>query len=230
MSEMMLTVEHVSKTYSSVEVMTDFSLQLKAGEIVCLLGPSGCGKTTLLQMVAGLTKIDSGRIISQSRRLAYVFQEDRLLAHKTVLENICFVRQEQDLREANRLLDEVGLKGFENSYPANLSGGMKQRCAIARAFYYHSDLLLMDEPFKSLDYSLRIELIRQLLSLWQSRQTSILFVTHDIEEALLLGHRLIVLSSRPTDVVGQIVIDHQPIERRLTDMAIERQQLIDWLS
>lgn len=156
-------------------------------------------------------------LINNSEAISYVFQEDRLLPWKTVSENIEIVNKDVDKNQIQTLIEKVELNGFEDYYPKELSGGMRQRCSIARAFNYESDLLLMDEPFKSLDYNLRFNMINQVLDLWEMKQTAILFVTHEIDEALLLGDKIIVLSDRPTKIVTEFNISNPQRTRNLSD-------------
>ena len=196
----MLKLEHISKSFSGLQVIEDFNLTVNDREIVALIGPSGCGKSTLLHMISGLREQDSGTIQGAEGRLSYMFQSARLLPWRTVWENIRLVREDAPDEEIQSLIDAVGLKGFERYYPAQLSGGMAKRCALARCFHYGGDLLLMDEPFQGLDYGLRMEMLRMLISIWEKNKQSILFVTHEIDEALTVATRIAVLSERPATV------------------------------
>lgn len=213
---MVVQLEKICKSYGAVEVIKDISLTIEKDEIVCILGPSGCGKSTLLNIISGLIQPDQGYVNRITDRIGYVFQEDRLLPWKTVYENIKFVDDETPREEIYKLIADIGLKGFENCFPHELSGGMRQRCSIARAFNYHSEFLLMDEPFKSLDYTLRIKMLRQLIRVWDKASNSIIFVTHEIDEALLLGNRIIVLSNRPTQIAKTFEIKSCQSERKLS--------------
>jgi len=203
----------VHKTLGQTRVLNDFSLWVEKGKITCLIGPSGCGKTTILQLLAGLEQPDAGRITgTEGRQVSCVFQEPRLLLWKTVAQNMAFVlqdfvepaRRQELIRE---YLTMMGLYDYRDSYPKALSGGMKQRLALCRAFAYPHDLLLMDEPFKSLDTPLRLGLVRQVARMWQAAPRTMVLVTHDIMDALLLGHRVIVLSARPAAVLEEVKID-----------------------
>jgi NitT/TauT family transport system ATP-binding protein len=171
-----------------------------------VLGPSGCGKTTLLNLIAGSLSPDSGSIEGNgSGGVSYLFQEPRLLPWKSVWGNIDFVlRDRMPAAERRKAISEivalVGLEQFRASRPAELSGGMKQRAAMARAFAYPSDVLLMDEPFRALDLPLKVALMRAFGSLWERDRRTVLFVTHDIQEALFLGDDILVLSPRPAQV------------------------------
>lgn len=215
----MIKLDQVYKTLGQTRVLSSFSLCAEKGKITCIIGPSGCGKTTILQLLAGLEQPDAGRITgTENARVSYVFQEPRLLLWKTVAQNIAFVlqdvvtpaRQQELIKE---YLAMIGLYEYRDSYPKALSGGMKQRLALCRAFAYPHDLLLMDEPFKSLDTPLRLGLVRQVARMWQANPRTIVFVTHDIVDALLLGHRIIVLSARPAAVLDEVKID-VPLMRR----------------
>ena len=202
-----------------VTALGDVSFRVEAGQFVSVVGPSGCGKSTLLQCLAGLLRPTSGRVLFDGREvtgppegLILLFQEYNrsLMAWRSVLGNVRFAlegrggsRAEMNA-EARRYLELVGLGGFERHHPWELSGGMQQRVAIARALARKPDVLLMDEPFGSLDALTRIELEDTLLDLWGTLRTTILFVTHDIEEAVYLSDRVYVLSRRPARVIEDI--------------------------
>lgn len=202
--EKLLEINNLSKSFDGMETLSNVNLSLGDHEIVAIVGPSGCGKSTILNLVAGLIEDYSGTIINKAKKTGYVFQEDRILPWLTVYDNIKIVRDKEDKKRINELIAKVKLQGFEKFYPGKLSGGMKQRCGIARAFYYGSDLLLMDEPFKSLDVKLRNELLKVLYELWNEEKVSVLFVTHDIEEALRVADRVLVMGNRPTFVKKKI--------------------------
>jgi len=228
---MIVKLENIDKNFNNVKILQDISLTIKQNEIICILGPSGCGKSTLLNIISGLIKPDIGTINRNITKMGYVFQEDRLLPWKTVYENIALVESKYSSNEIYQLIDDIGLKGFEHYYPEQLSGGMRQRCSIARAFNYHSELLLMDEPFKSLDYTLVIKMIKQLIKMWGNNKNSILFITHDIDEALLLGNKIIVLSNKPTKILKKIDIKTEQQKRKLNDKILvdTRNEIIDLL-
>ena len=196
----MLKIDRLCKSFGDLPVLSDFSLEVRDREILALIGPSGCGKSTLLHINSGLRSPDSGIVAGNDGRLSYMFQNTRLLPWCSVRDNIRLVRDDPDPDELKALIHAVGLDGFEDYRPDQLSGGMAKRCALARAFYYGSDLLLMDEPFQGLDYGLRMEMLAMMLSVWNSQRQSILFVTHEIDEALTVATRIAVLSSRPTTV------------------------------
>jgi NitT/TauT family transport system ATP-binding protein len=222
-----LEVQSLSKSYRQMGGETtlairDISCHIEAGEFVSFVGPSGCGKTTLLMSIAGLIAPTGGKIIVKGREvsgppadLVLVFQEfnKSLFAWRSVLGNVLFGLEARGkiLRpsqaKARSLIELVGLKGFEHHYPWELSGGMQQRVAIARALAYEPEVLLMDEPFGSLDALTRLDLEDTLLNIWQELGTTILFITHDIEEAIYLSDRIWVLSGRPSEITEELRID-----------------------
>lgn len=199
-----------------IEALQGLTFECADGEFLSVLGPSGCGKTTLLRILAGLIQPDSGRIepISASpngnHRILLVFQEDSLFPWMTVLENATFGLEMQGVSKsirdarARELLERMGIIGRENSFPHQLSMGMKQRVAVIRCFLSKPGLMLMDEPFGALDSQTRSTLQQELLTLWDQNQNSVIFVTHDVEEALLLSDRILVLSPQPGTFKGEI--------------------------
>jgi NitT/TauT family transport system ATP-binding protein len=220
----LITVDGIRKSFAvgkgETLAISDVSLSLREGEFLSIVGPSGCGKTTLLRTVAGLLSIDDGEVRFRGKRvdgvlptLQIVFQEYNrsLFPWLSVDKNVRFPLSGVDRREADERVAEalrlVHLEGFEGHYPWQLSGGMQQRVAIARSVAARAELLLMDEPFASVDAQTRISLEMMLLELWERLQISVLFVTHDIEEAILLGDRVLVLSQRPSTVVAEIEVD-----------------------
>lgn len=205
----MLKIQKVSKAYGELPVIRDFTLSVDRGEIVALIGPSGCGKTTLLNIISGLVLPDSGKVEGGDARLGYMFQKARLLPWRTVYQNIALVREDAPREETNRLIQAVGLEGFEDYYPSQLSGGMAKRCALARAFHYQGDILLMDEPFQGLDYGIRMEMLSMLIAIWKQKKQGILLVTHEIDEALTAATKIAVLKARPTAVQEEICLPGQ---------------------
>jgi NitT/TauT family transport system ATP-binding protein len=219
-----LQVENLSKSYrqlrgESTPAIGNVTCAVEVGEFVAFVGPSGCGKTTLLMCIAGLLEPTSGRVLVNGQEvngpppnLVLVFQEynKSLFAWRSVMGNVRFgleARGAQSARAASKaaeLISLVGLKGFEKHYPWELSGGMQQRVAIARALAYEPEVLLMDEPFGSLDALTRLELEDTLLRVWAELRTTILFITHDIEEAIYLSDRIWVLSRRPSEIVQEL--------------------------
>ncbi|MBE5747289.1 MAG: ABC transporter ATP-binding protein [Clostridiales bacterium] len=188
----------ISKSYEKQVVFENLELDIKQGEILCVLGESGGGKTTLLNMLAGLTAFE-GTIDGAPTKVGYIFQEPRLLPNLTVEENLRYVGGTPE--KIDELLQKTELTACRNKKPRALSGGEKQRVAIARAFLSDSEVLLLDEPFSSLDTALKIRLAGVFATLWKTEKKTAVFVTHDIEEACMLAHRVVVLKS------GKIALD-----------------------
>ena len=204
MKDKPLSLESISRSFGATEVLKDFSLDVEAGEFVAIVGPSGCGKTTLLNLLAGFDKPTAGRVTSRGQ-MRMVYQQDGLFPWRTVAENIAMgLRQVKDKekreRELRELLRLIRLEGFENNYPHQLSGGMRQRTELARALAGDTDTLLLDEPFSALDYLTRLRLRRELARMLKERPRTVVLVTHDIEEAAQLADRVVVLSERPARI------------------------------
>ena len=216
----LLQVRQVERRFASATggtlALQATDLDVAENDFVTILGPSGCGKSTLLRIVAGLDTPTSGQVLLDGQRITgpgadrgMVFQSYTLFPWLTVLENVCFglrergVPRPQQLEAANAFLHKVGLRGFEQHYPKQLSGGMQQRVAIARALANRPRMLLMDEPFGALDHQTRELMQELLLGIWEAERTTVLFVTHDIDEAVFLGSRVVVMSARP----GRIKLD-----------------------
>ena len=201
-----------------VQLLRGISLDIPEDHITVILGRSGCGKTTLLRLTGGLEKADSGEIQYEGcHRTAYVFQEPRLMPWLTVWDNVTFGlrKKEQDRDTIRDIINTVGLEGFEKAYPSQLSGGMQQRAAIARALAYRPSFIMMDEPFAALDYFTREQMQKELLRVRQKLRCSILFVTHSIDEALLLGHRIVVIENGL--VKTQVQVPETAGDRNLMD-------------
>ncbi len=180
----------ISKSYAEKVVYKDFALEIAEGEILCVLGPSGCGKTTLLNGLAGLISYE-GKIENVPDKVGYIFQEPRLLPNLSVVENLRYVGgRYEDIED---ILRKTELLSVKDKRPKALSGGEKQRVAIARAFLSDAPLLLLDEPFSSLDTGLKIRLAKVFADLWREKKQTVVFVTHDVEEACALAHRVVVL-------------------------------------
>jgi NitT/TauT family transport system ATP-binding protein len=210
-----IVIDKVSHVYRpprgrSVLALADVSLEVRPREFLAILGPSGCGKSTLLYLVGGFLPIGTGRIVVESKPVVapgpdrgIVFQHFALFPWKTVRGNILYGLERQSLPRAEReqraqaFIDLVGLRGFEDSYPSQLSGGMKQRTAIARTLAFDPNILLMDEPFGALDAQTRSLMQTELLSIWQRTPKTVIFVTHDVQEAVYLAERVAVMSARP---------------------------------
>lgn len=232
MTDIQINIE--SKTYSTAAspTITNLKLSLNSKEFICLVGPSGCGKTTLLNIIAGLDNdYDGEMLVGQQHthpKIGYVFQNPRLLPWRTVRENIELAQDgHQPAEVIDALLEVMQLTPSQHAYPERLSLGMSRRVAIIRAFAVDPDVLLMDEPFVSLDAPTARQARELLLKLWQQRPHTVLFVTHDLREAIALADRLIFLSAAPMQVVSEIIV---PIARseRGNELAIEsfRQQLL----
>ncbi len=216
-----MKIENLSKAFGNNIVIHDFSLEVRPNEITCLLGPSGCGKSTLLNIVAGTLSSDDGAIIrnaGEKGRTSYLFQEPRLLPWMTALENVALVLG-GDSATAERMLNEVGLGDSLAKYPNELSGGMKQRVAMARAFSFQSTMLLMDEPFQNLDTKLKSDLLKVFIKLWKQDERTVVWVTHDITEACLVANTIVCLSGKPMKVDGSFHIDIPRNERTLENTA-----------
>lgn len=224
MGSALVRIDGVGKTYLSergrVQAVDDITLAVNQGEFVSLLGPSGCGKSTLLMMVAGLVRASRGTVTiggvlvtKPYTDLGIVFQQDLLVDWRTVLGNIMIQIEIRKLdlpayrTKAKALVDLVGLARFEDRFPHELSGGMRQRVAICRALVHDPPLILMDEPFGALDAMTREQLNLDLLKIWQQHRKTVLFVTHSISEAVFLSDRVIVMSSRPGRILEEVSID-----------------------
>ncbi len=210
-----IVIDRVSHTYRPargrpVLALDNVSLEVKDREFVALLGPSGCGKSTLLYLVGGFLPVEQGAVVVEDKPVAgpgpdrgIVFQHLALFPWKTVLQNVLYGLEKQDMprdersRRAREFIELVGLAGFEDSYPAQLSGGMKQRAAIARTLAIDPRVLLMDEPFGALDAQTRSLMQAELLRIWQRSRKTVVFVTHDVQEAVFLAERIAVMSARP---------------------------------
>ena len=207
MSDKMIQVQNVSHSYGSVDVLKSINLDIHKGEFVAIVGPSGCGKTTLLNLISGYEKPTYGKVV-QSGELRMVYQQDGLFPWLTVTENIGLgLRHINNKLEKSTQIDEaidlIGLQNFENHYPHQLSGGMRQRVELARALTGESDILLMDEPFSALDYLTRLKMRNELVRLLNERPRTVVLVTHDIEEAAQLADRIIPLTTRPATILNE---------------------------
>lgn len=227
-----IELKNVQKSYlvdgRAFPVLQGINLTLPENTITVILGRSGCGKTTLLRLVGGLEEPDEGEIIFHAEhKTAFVFQESRLMPWLNVWENVRFglEKKADDRLFIQNIIDMVGLSGFEKAYPTQLSGGMKQRVAIARAFAYEPSFIMMDEPFAALDYFTRTQMQRELKRLQQERGASILFVTHSIDEALLLGDKIVMIEDG--QIKSELTIEADGRERDLLEeQYIERKKKI----
>ncbi|WEL25860.1 ABC-type sulfonate transport system, ATPase component [Haloferax volcanii] len=232
-----VSVDSLGKTYASdrrtVEALSDVEFAVEDGEFVCIVGPSGCGKTTLFRIIAGLEDATSGAVTLDGSPVTgpgtdrgMVFQEYGLFPWRTVSENVAFGLEEQGVEEPARservteMLELVGLDGFADAYPKELSGGMKQRVGIARALAVDPELLLMDEPFGAVDAQTRDMLHGELLDIWAETDKTVLFVTHDVEEAVTLADRVVVMAANPGRVREIVSVDiDRPRERTESEFA-----------
>lgn len=203
----MLTLKKISKVYGDNWVFKNVSMTLGDREIASVIGPSGVGKTTLLRVIAGLTGYEEGDLIvegdvhSRGQALSYVFQESRLLPWLTAEENIRLVNESLTSEELDRLLSLSRLSHAKDLLPEEMSGGMRQRVSLARAFAYHPNIILMDEPFKSIDEYLKSQLMADVLALWRAQPKAILMVTHDLEEALSMSDTLYFMGDHPARLI-----------------------------
>ncbi len=229
----------VKKTFDTadgrqVQALDGVSFEVEAGQLVCMVGPTGCGKTTLLRLMAGLETPTGGQILLEGKPVVrpgadrgMVFQQYSLFPWRTVLKNVTFglemkgLPKKDQLKRARRAIQQVGLNKFEKAYPYELSGGMQQRVAIARALVNEPQILLMDEPYGSLDESTRLKLQDVLLALCRDHQKTVLFVTHSLDEAVYLSDRVVVLGGMPGQVVGDLTIDMPHPRERVSQQFVE---------
>lgn len=215
-----LTKSFVTRDDTIVHTLQDVSFEVASGEFVAIVGPSGCGKSTTLNVLAGILPATRGQALIRGRPLAearldigYVFQQDTVLPWKRVEDNIATglaLRKApvaDQRRRVAELIEIMGLRGFEHAYPNELSGGMRKRVALATVLAYNPSLLLMDEPFGALDAQTRVVLQEELLRVWELNRKTVLFVTHDLSEAILLADRVIVMTARPARVKSQYTVD-----------------------
>ncbi len=232
MSAPYVSIEHIEmsfgvQSHQEVQALADVDLGIRQGEFCCFIGPSGCGKSTLLRIIDGLITPTGGRVVIDGvpttgprRDLAVVFQSFNLLPWRTVTANVALGLEDRGMPKEKRLevarewLGMVGLGGFEDFYPSQLSGGMQQRVGIARALAVEPSILLMDEPFGSVDAQTRLIMQSELLRIWAGDRKTVIFVTHDVEEALFLGDRVVTFSERPGRIVDVIDV---PFERPRLD-------------
>jgi NitT/TauT family transport system ATP-binding protein len=234
----LIRFDHVATSFGGVPVYRDLGFTVAESEFVCLLGPSGCGKSTALRLLGGLMRQDSGDISVDGQppalawpRMAFVFQSPRLAPWRTALDNVLLGMQLRSRRvgreqrdKARALLELVGLKDDVDKYPSMLSGGERQRVAIARALGVDPDIVLMDEPFSALDPNTRLRLRAELIDIWQRTRKTILFVTHDVDEAMTLADRVILFSNKPTSVVFEMALPAARPRALRADAALQAQR------
>ncbi|MGN0657117.1 MAG: ABC transporter ATP-binding protein [Ruminiclostridium sp.] len=242
---MALEIKNVKKIFpmktGDLEVLSDINLSIENGEIVSIVGVSGCGKSTLLKILAGLDDATSGDIVLDEnirgkelrKKIGMIFQESRLFPWCTVEHNIAFglpkAKDNQDKRDmVQEYIDLVGLKGFEKAYPNQLSGGMQQRVSIARTLIHHPSILLLDEPFGALDALTKINMQKEVIRIWQQEKTTMIIITHDIDEAIYLGNRVVVMSEKPGVIKKIIPIKlARPRDRNSNDFASYRRKVYE---
>ena len=241
---MTIEIKNICKSFEgknkNLSVLKDINLTINDGELICLLGPSGCGRTTLLRLIAGLEQPSSGEIIANGEVVkkpsgdrAVIFQQYSLFPWLTVLQNVTFGLEmtkkgtkEENIAAAERYLESVGLIDFKDSYPHELSGGMKQRVAIIRSLLNHSPILLMDEPFSAVDMQTRHKLQEQLIGVWKRFNNTIVFVTHDVDEAVYLADKIVILDKNPGRVASIVEVDIERPRRRDSREFIQIQESI----
>ncbi len=238
-------VTHLTKKFDDLLVLDDISFTVKEGEFLCIVGPTGCGKTTFLNSLTKLYKPTSGEILINDEpvdllkhNIAYIFQEYSTMPWLTVEENVGFgldiknIPKSEAKEKVNEYLQVVGLEKYRNYYPDQLSASMLQRVVIARAFATEPEVLLMDEPYGQLDIELRFRLEDELLKLWERNKTTVIFITHNIEEAVYLGERILVLTNKPTGIKKEIYNNIQRprniAAKDFVDLRNEVTDLIKW--
>lgn len=211
--EIILHVDHMTKCFGDLKVLDDISFDVHKGEFLCIVGPTGCGKTTFLNCITGLYDLTDGQILvneepvdTKKHNIAYIFQEYSTMSWLTVEENVAFglkmkKKPAREIKESvAEVLEMVGLTKYKDYYPVELSTSMLQRVVIARAFAVKPDILLMDEPYGQLDVELRFRLEDELLKIWEKLGTTVIFITHNIEEAVYLSENILVLTNKPTGI------------------------------
>ncbi|WP_456472264.1 ABC transporter ATP-binding protein [Methanocaldococcus sp.] len=242
-----LVVENVSKVYefngNRVEALKNINLEIEENEFFTVMGPSGCGKTTLLRIIAGLENPTTGRVLLDGREVkgpgadrGVVFQQYTLMPWRTVLKNVTFglelkgIPKKEREEIAKKFIEMVGLKGFENAYPHQLSGGMQQRVAIARTLANDPEVVLMDEPFAALDAQTRAILQNELLKIWEKDKKTVFFVTHSIDEAIYLSDRVAIMTARPGRIKDIIEIDlERPRDKNSVEFLEYRKKIVNIL-
>ncbi len=234
-----LELRGVEKTFGSLQVLKDIDIRVEQGEFAAIVGPSGCGKSTALRMFAGLEVPSGGEVLAGGKPIKgpspermLIFQEHALYPWSTVEENVGLglelagVSKPERRQRVNAVLEKVKLSGFNGYYPAQLSGGMKQRAAIARALIMDPEVLLLDEPYGALDALTRLEMQNELLDIWSGSGKTMLLITHDIDEALYLADKIYVMSARPGQIVETIRLDQPRPRNRSSEAFAENRQRI----
>ncbi|MBQ5537264.1 MAG: ABC transporter ATP-binding protein [Treponema sp.] len=237
-----IRIQNVEKRFDDVKVLNDFSLDIKPGSFVSLIGPSGCGKSTLLRIIGGLEKASSGQIFLDGEKITkagsdrgFAFQGSNLFPWLSVRENISFGLKARKIYKDKKndvadMINLVGLSGFENSYPHQISGGMQQRASLARALVGHPKVLLLDEPLGALDAFTRMNLQDEILRIKNENDMTMLMVTHDVDEAIYMSDKVVVMSARPSRVEAIIDIDLPRPRVRVQDtFTLYRNKILDYL-
>ncbi|MCR5624964.1 MAG: ABC transporter ATP-binding protein [Lachnospiraceae bacterium] len=239
-----INVEHLNKQFivdkKPMDILSDINLSIKKGEFITIVGHSGCGKSTLLKIMCGLVDYEDGvvernghAVVGPGPKCGMVFQDHRLLPWLKIKDNVGFglshLPKKEREENVRKHLEMVGLKGFENSYPAQLSGGMSQRAAIARGLANNPTILLLDEPFGALDALTRIQMQKEILRIQKEQQATMVMVTHDIDEAIVLGNRIVVMSARPGRIMDIIKVSDKGRERNSDEFARYKKKIYDYL-
>ena len=234
--KIVVQIDHLNKYFEDVHALEDISLSVEEGEFLSVIGVSGCGKSTLIRIIGGLETASSGTVLvngqavlKPTRKIGFVFQDHRLLPWLTVTENIRLAlnKDEKNQKETvEKYLTLVGLEKFADAYPKQLSGGMAQRVAIARSLANRPDILLLDEPFGALDAMTRISMQLELQKIWKAQKTTMILITHDIDEAVYLGQRVVVMSPRPGKIKKIVPVSNIcHYDRTGTDFAITKEHI-----
>lgn len=234
--KIVVQIDHLNKYFENVHALEDISLSVEEGEFLSVIGVSGCGKSTLIRIIGGLETASSGTVLvngqavlKPTRKIGFVFQDHRLLPWLTVTENIRLAlnKDEKNQKETvEKYLTLVGLEKFADAYPKQLSGGMAQRVAIARSLANRPDILLLDEPFGALDAMTRISMQLELQKIWKAQKTTMILITHDIDEAVYLGQRVVVMSPRPGKIKKIVPVSNIcHYDRTGTDFAITKEHI-----
>lgn len=238
-----IRIDHVHKRFGSLEVLSDIDFTIEKGEFAAIVGPSGCGKSTVLRMIAGLETATEGQVLANDKPIhkpdpqrVLIFQEHALYPWRTVEQNVGFglelagISAKERRARVDEVLEKVGLGGFQKYYPAQLSGGMKQRASIARALVMNPEVLLLDEPYGALDAITRLTMQNELIRLWRGTGKTVLLITHDIDEAVYLADTIYVMSPRPGRIIGKVQADMlRPRNRNSEQFVKLRRQIMDFL-
>ena len=230
-----LSLEHISKSFSNTGVIHDLSLHINENEFVSIIGPSGSGKSTIFHLIGGIMTPDTGMISLKGKNIngergsiSYMPQSPSLLPWRTILQNVLLgqdLQGEKNTEEAIKMIEKAGLGDYIHSYPSELSGGMKQRVSFIRALLSPQPVICLDEPFSALDELTRFDMQKWLLSIWEEHRKTILFVTHNIDEALFLSDRIVLLSTKPAKIVAQFTI---PFERPRHEDILLTNEFLEW--